>query len=762
MPTRTIVFGAASGSGWTSPSSALVVDGVAAVSPPNQSPNTWLALTDGSPRVLPPGSVVTGFRVYVTSLASGGGTPAMAKGFQGINSDAVLSDAYPPASDHTEDASLALDLDDATYYGRAGYGGPLFQVRSVVHDLGAPRQVTRIVAKFGNGQVNDTEARWSCSNDGVNWTNVGFTSELVPFDTDSYVSTDRTLATPTTARYWRFRLRVGSEQGDLPRPRVYEFQLYNGGTLYDGSLTLGVEGLDVALTKDGATVAGSSKTLDLGLSGGTYLLGMTDDLWGGSWSRADVDNAGFGALVRRRTGAGQSDWTERRIDGVTVEVAYTADVGGSLMPREAPIQKSVLGKETTPGTFVSPTILLKSTRIEMQPAESVEEYRFVGETIPGQSVLTTAMAQGSIGGAPTYDEIGYLFRSLFGDPVTTNPSGTVYRHEFNWDPRSNSAFGAWSHEFGDANWCERFVYLVVTGLGLEFSRTSPPSMSGSAIARRMVFRTSAPALTPGANAVQTITISGSPTGGTYALRFKGAVTTGIAHNAANTVVRSALEALATIGSGNVAVTGSGPYTVTFQGALAGVPQPLLELAANNLTGGTSPNVALAMTTLGGYTELLNAPIQPGDVQVRAATTRAGLSGAKLASLFTGGISFDGFYSPVFVLDDALDSFKEMSEADAAVTARLLIEANSAASTFIDASRDQTYRYVQLLSTAKVNIPGSSTPFSLDVTGMFQVTQTGNRGTEQNIVAREFALSNRYDTSWGRSLQVVLTNQVASY
>src|SRR5579864_9159015 len=54
--------------------------------------------------------------------------------------------------------------------------------------------------------------------------------------------------------------------------------------------------------------------------------------------------------------------------------------------------------------------------------------------------------------------------------------------------------------------------------------------------------------------VQTVSITGSPTGGTFTLSFGGHTTTGIAYNAAASAVQSALVALASIGSNNVTVT----------------------------------------------------------------------------------------------------------------------------------------------------------------------------------------------------------------
>lgn len=77
----------------------------------------------------------------------------------------------------------------------------------------------------------------------------------------------------------------------------------------------------------------------------------------------------------------------------------------------------------------------------------------------------------------------------------------------------------------------------------------------------------------------------APTSGTFALEFAGEVTGPIDHDAAASQVLMALEALSTIGSGNVSVGGfaGGPYTVDFAGALVG-PQPVI-------TGRASLNVA---------------------------------------------------------------------------------------------------------------------------------------------------------------------------
>jgi hypothetical protein len=92
---------------------------------------------------------------------------------------------------------------------------------------------------------------------------------------------------------------------------------------------------------------------------------------------------------------------------------------------------------------------------------------------------------------------------------------------------------------------------------------------------------------------QSITVTGTPSGGTYTLLYEGATTAAIAYNASATAVQTALRATPAIGDGGVNVRGRpGAYTAAFQGTLATDAGPL-SLGTNSLTGGTLPSVTLA-------------------------------------------------------------------------------------------------------------------------------------------------------------------------
>jgi hypothetical protein len=108
-----------------------------------------------------------------------------------------------------------------------------------------------------------------------------------------------------------------------------------------------------------------------------------------------------------------------------------------------------------------------------------------------------------------------------------------------------------------------------------------------------------------ANDVQTLTVTGTPTEGTFHLSFQGKVTALITYSQTDATLQAnilaALEALENIGAGNVAVVSSGSGTsvaITFQGKAGSIEQAPLSFEVNGLTGGSSPNASFARTTLG--------------------------------------------------------------------------------------------------------------------------------------------------------------------
>lgn len=107
------------------------------------------------------------------------------------------------------------------------------------------------------------------------------------------------------------------------------------------------------------------------------------------------------------------------------------------------------------------------------------------------------------------------------------------------------------------------------------------------------------------NEAQTITITGTPTGGTFTLTFTDedgtTYTTGtIAYDATAATVLTAIRALAAIENDDVSATGGAlpgtPVVVTFAGKYTGKDVALMTANGASLTGGTAPAVAVTTST----------------------------------------------------------------------------------------------------------------------------------------------------------------------
>lgn len=97
------------------------------------------------------------------------------------------------------------------------------------------------------------------------------------------------------------------------------------------------------------------------------------------------------------------------------------------------------------------------------------------------------------------------------------------------------------------------------------------------------------------NEVQVVTLTTAPTGGTFTLTLGANTTSAIAYNASAATVQTALQALASIGAGNVTLTGSagGPWVLTFVSGKAGTDVGAIVGNGLALTGGTSQTLVAA-------------------------------------------------------------------------------------------------------------------------------------------------------------------------
>ena len=145
--------------------------------------------------------------------------------------------------------------------------------------------------------------------------------------------------------------------------------------------------------------------------------------------------------------------------------------------------------------------------------------------------------------------------------------------------------------------------------------------------------TAGPVGVAGTAGVQTVTESGTPTGGTFTLTWNGATTSPIAYNATAAAVQSALQALP--GGSGITVTGGPlPASPVVVNVPASASQSAITTNASALTGGTSPAVTVAQTTPGVQTT------NPASASVPAAFKDAGYCDQKGLAVKTNTSSND--------------------------------------------------------------------------------------------------------------------------
>lgn len=222
-----------------------------------------------------------------------------------------------------------------------------------------------------------------------------------------------------------------------------------------------------------------------------------------------------------------------------------------------------------------------------------------------------------------------------------------------------------------------------------------------------------------ASCVQTLAISGTPTGGTFTLSGvnpltqKAFTTAAIAYNAATSAVQTALTDQ--LGAGTVTVTGGGAlpgntHTLTFGGSMANMPIATLT-STNSLTGGSSPTITITRTTVGQTAGTFTAV----DASVNTPAGAPTVAGNGAGSAFAAGT-----YAVSYTLVTAYGESTPSAAANVTLTAAQNIRVSAISS--LDASVTKVRYYVNGVVMAET-VPSSGTAAQTDITGS-SITVTG--------------------------------------
>lgn len=126
--------------------------------------------------------------------------------------------------------------------------------------------------------------------------------------------------------------------------------------------------------------------------------------------------------------------------------------------------------------------------VDLGTALEVDEFAPMGTLADTIVAPRQEWAEGSVEGFPTYTDLAYLFANIFGAATITTPSGATNARRWLWTPDEATPWTpkTWTIQRGvPGDTAEQATYGLLSGLGLSFSRTAAPEISGDLFARRL-------------------------------------------------------------------------------------------------------------------------------------------------------------------------------------------------------------------------------------------------------------------------------------
>ena len=410
---------------------------------------------------------------------------------------------------------------------------------------------------------------------------------------------------------------------------------------------------------------------------------------------------------------------------------------------------------SAPGVAVAADNRLEAIGVTLKPAVEVDRFRPFGNKhdtllIPGKDFTNLELT-----GRLDYNNIIYPLSSVVGNEEIT----TVGTNGRSWGFLSNStdpdACRTYTVESGSFVRAQKASGIYINELGFAFRRGSV-ELSGSGMGRLFtddIYMTG--------DAVYSLAIDGTVSGGTFTLTYSAQTTGAIDYDATAAEVQTALEALSNIGVGDVRCTGgpldSDPVIITFTGDLGDQTITLTGTfssltAAPGTSAVTSAQVGQAINTLSAL------PVIPGNVNVYYDTTYGNIGTTKLTRVFEADVNISSRFSPMWVLDSSQTSFAATVETAPEVTARLKLAANQVGMGFLDTIRTGTTGYLRIESVGPaLPAPDAGNNYLFRVDMAVKVESPDNMGDMDGAMSVDWSFRAVDDSDFGGAYQFTVQN-----
>lgn len=416
---------------------------------------------------------------------------------------------------------------------------------------------------------------------------------------------------------------------------------------------------------------------------------------------------------------------------------------------------------TTPG---SPAYKrLNGFGVRLKPTVEIDPFAPPGALVPTISLVNDDFSEGSVEGRVDYNGLAYVLSALFGQPTITALGGSPAAYQWDWAWNGRRALRPVSYTIhqGFPESADVATGFIFNSLEVSGGRADGFDVSGDGFAKALAAGQALGGIT---NERQTLTITGTPTGGSFTITAYGETTAAIAYNANAAAVLAALLALNAFESGDLAVGGGAlpgtGVTIDFLGYYAGQNVPMLT-TTDSFTGGSSPASAVAQTTAGADAVTDVAAVPAGAVQgnVYLDSTWAGLGGSQLLYCYEMGLSIGERMERVRPINKSKSSDGVIDVSDQEHMIMLMLGRNAVADAQLAKLRAGTRSFVRAEWEGDTISGANEYLFQADACVIYQ--EAGEPDDQDGVFATEYSGRISIDPTSGNAIALRLVNSIGS-
>lgn len=158
-------------------------------------------------------------------------------------------------------------------------------------------------------------------------------------------------------------------------------------------------------------------------------------------------------------------------------------------------------------------------------------------------------------------------------------------------------------------------------------------------------------------------------------------------------------------------------------------------------------------------DLTEQPILPGEIDIYSDTTSGGLGTTQFTRVINAQLTIGSRFMPVWALDSSEASFADRVEGVPTGTMSLTLAADAQGMALLDSYRNRTRGFWRLQASGPTDSIESGQDHGMTLDMAMDVLRLQELGEADGLTVARVELGLAVDTTWGKYLQLVLTNDL---